>query len=43
MLENDLVEAIVALPNDMFYNTGIATYLWILPTPSPPSARARCS
>uniref|UniRef100_UPI003D8F7EA7 type I restriction-modification system subunit M n=1 Tax=Gordonia sp. B7-2 TaxID=3420932 RepID=UPI003D8F7EA7 len=30
MLENDLVEAIVALPNDMFYNTGIATYLWIL-------------
>ncbi|WP_061211763.1 type I restriction-modification system subunit M [Dermabacter hominis] len=30
MLENDLVEAIVALPNDMFYNTDIATYLWIL-------------
>lgn len=30
MLENDLVEAIVALPGDMFYNTGIATYLWIL-------------
>ncbi|WP_336706500.1 type I restriction-modification system subunit M [Oerskovia sp. USHLN155] len=30
MLENDLVEAIVALPNDMFYNTGIATYLWVL-------------
>lgn len=30
MLENDLVDAIVALPNDMFYNTGIATYLWIL-------------
>jgi len=30
MLENDLVEAIVALPNDMFYNTGISTYLWIL-------------
>ncbi|SCK52220.1 type I restriction enzyme M protein [Streptomyces sp. ScaeMP-e48] len=29
LLENDLVEAIVALPNDMFYNTGIATYLWI--------------
>lgn len=30
MLGDDLVEAIVALPNDMFYNTGIATYLWIL-------------
>ncbi|PYI65748.1 restriction endonuclease subunit M [Arthrobacter livingstonensis] len=30
MLESDLVEAIVALPNEMFYNTGIATYLWIL-------------
>ncbi|MEU7714466.1 class I SAM-dependent DNA methyltransferase [Micromonospora chalcea] len=30
LLENDLVDAIVALPNDMFYNTGIATYLWIL-------------
>ncbi|WP_371795298.1 N-6 DNA methylase [Streptomyces sp. NBC_01718] len=29
LLENDLIEAIVALPNDMFYNTGIATYLWI--------------
>lgn len=30
VLENDLVEAIVALPNDMFYNTGIGTYIWIL-------------
>lgn len=30
LLENDLVEAIVALPLDMFYNTGIATYLWVL-------------
>lgn len=30
LLQNDLVEAIVALPNDMFYNTGIATYVWIL-------------
>lgn len=30
LLENDLVEAIVALPTDMFYNTGIATYLWIV-------------
>ena len=30
LLENDLLEAIVALPTDMFYNTGIATYLWII-------------
>lgn len=30
LLENDLVEAIVGLPTDMFYNTGIATYVWIL-------------
>ncbi|GLY19718.1 hypothetical protein Kisp01_67320 [Kineosporia sp. NBRC 101677] len=37
MLENDLVEAIVALPNDMFYNTGIATYLWILSNAKPPN------
>ena len=30
ILEADLLEAIIALPNDMFYNTGIATYVWIL-------------
>src|SRR3984893_13977267 len=30
VLENDLVEAIIALPTDMFYNTGISTYIWIL-------------
>jgi type I restriction enzyme M protein len=30
ILEADLLEAIVALPTDMFYNTGIATYVWIL-------------
>ncbi|QWH59502.1 SAM-dependent DNA methyltransferase [Bacillus mycoides] len=30
VLENDLVEAIVAMPNDLFYNTGIATYIWVL-------------
>ena len=30
MLENDWVEAIVALPSDLFYNTGIQTYIWIL-------------
>lgn len=30
LLQNDLVEAIVALPTDMFFNTGISTYIWIL-------------
>lgn len=30
MLENDLIEAIIAMPTDMFYNTGIATYAWII-------------
>lgn len=30
LLENDWLEAIVQLPNDMFYNTGIATYIWIV-------------
>lgn len=35
VLENDLVEAIVGLPSDMFYNTGIATYVWILSNKKP--------
>lgn len=30
LLEQDLLEAVIALPTDMFYNTGIATYLWVL-------------
>lgn len=30
ILKNDLLEAIIALPNDIFYNTGIATYIWVL-------------
>ena len=30
VLENDLVEAIIGLPTDMFYNTGISTYVWIV-------------
>lgn len=35
VLANDLVEAIVALPTDMFYNTGISTYVWILSNRKP--------
>ena len=30
LIENDLLEAIVQLPNNLFYNTGITTYIWIL-------------
>lgn len=30
IIENDLLEGLIALPTDMFYNTGIATYIWVL-------------
>ena len=30
LLENDWLEAIIQLPNDLFYNTGIATYIWVV-------------
>ena len=30
LLENDWLEAIIQIPNDMFYNTGIATYIWVI-------------
>ena len=35
VLESDLVEAIIGLPTDLFYNTGIATYVWILSNKKP--------
>ena len=35
MLENDLVEAIIGLPTDMFYNTGISTYVWLVSNRKP--------
>lgn len=35
ILENDLLEAIVGLPTDMFYNTGISTYVWIVSNRKP--------
>lgn len=41
LLQNDLVEAIVALPTDMFYNTGIATYVWILSNHKPAQRRGK--
>ena len=39
VLENDLVEVIVGLPTDMFYNTGISTYVWIVSNRKPPDRK----
>lgn len=41
VLENDLLEAIVGLPTDMFYNTGIATYVWVLSNRKPAPRRGK--
>jgi type I restriction enzyme M protein len=41
LLESDLVEAIVALPTNMFFNTGIATYIWILDNTKRPERQGK--
>ena len=41
VLENDLLEAIIALPTDMFYNTGISTYIWILSNKKPSERKGK--
>ncbi len=41
MLENDLVEAIIGLPTDMFYNTGISTYVWIVSNRKPAARKGK--
>ncbi|EJC6779073.1 SAM-dependent DNA methyltransferase [Vibrio parahaemolyticus] len=41
ILESDLLEAIVALPTDMFYNTGIATYVWVLSNKKDPARKGK--
>lgn len=41
LIENDWLDAIVQLPNDSFYNTGIATYIWIVTKNKPESHRER--
>ena len=41
ILETDLLEAIVALPTDMFYNTGIATYIWVLSNKKPAERKGK--
>ncbi|WP_281535351.1 type I restriction-modification system subunit M [Cryobacterium breve] len=39
VIENDLLDAVIALPTDLFYNTGIATYIWILDNDKPASRK----
>ena len=41
IIENDWLEAIVALPTDMFYNTGISTYIWVLTNHKAPERRGK--
>lgn len=41
VLESDLLEGIIALPSDMFYNTGIATYVWILSNHKAPERKGK--
>ena len=41
MLESDLIEAVIALPVDLFYNTGIQTYVWILAKNKRPERRGK--
>jgi len=41
ILENDWLEALVALPEQMFYNTGIATYVWVLSNRKPEKRRGK--
>ncbi|MBV6492041.1 MAG: hypothetical protein LDLANPLL_00030 [Turneriella sp.] len=41
ILEHDLLDAIIALPTDMFYNTGIATYIWILSNHKEPERQGK--
>ena len=41
ILEHDLLEGIVALPTDMFYNTGISTYIWILSNKKPSNRKQK--
>ena len=41
MLENDLVEVIIGLPIDMFYNTGISTYVWVVSNRKPAARKGK--
>src|SRR5436190_8656582 len=41
ILENDLLEALIALPEQLFYNTGIATYIWVVTNRKAPERRGK--
>ena len=41
VFENDLLEALIALPEQLFYNTGIATYVWLLSNRKPPQRQGK--
>jgi type I restriction enzyme M protein len=41
IIENDLLDAIIALPTDMFYNTGISTYIWVLDNNKPTKRKGK--
>ena len=41
LIENDLVDAIVQLPNNIFYNTGISTYVWVLTNKKQPNRKGK--
>lgn len=41
ILERDLLDALIALPTDMFYNTGIATYIWVLSNHKPAERKGK--
>src|SRR5690606_21664940 len=41
IIENDMLEAVVQLPNNLFYNTGITTYIWLLNNNKPESRKGK--
>jgi type I restriction enzyme M protein len=41
LIENDLLEAVIALPNQLFYNTGISTYIWIISNHKPKERKGK--
>jgi type I restriction enzyme M protein len=41
IIENDLLEAVIALPNQLFYNTGISTYIWIISNKKPKERKGK--
>ena len=41
IIENDLLEAVIALPNQLFYNTGIATYIWVISNHKPKERKGK--